>query len=1488
MAGKINYRFVALLSTLIVVCTLGVVGLWYLVVQTDPSDAIVRGDTAFEEQKYSLAAVQYSKALSKRKDDISVILRYAKAVAAMPVADMRGARDSVQQLQSAYQRVLELSPGHPEALEGLMQLYIEIGRDLGDFDAWNQMVRATGAALKAKPDLLVARQYRGIAQVNRMESLNLSDDELNETREDLETALEAQPANTEISAHLVQWYLGQARRIERSGTRPDVVEQYRARALEVSNAMIEHGQNDPQRMLYHLRTLGVLQQAQEQPLFEKLTARLHTTPEPVNVVLAAAERLSHEGLRPSRTTMDHPGVRRAEELLRAAIAAHPKDYRLHCALGRTLTMRNQREEAKQLLKTVTDAPLTAPGLRLLANAELQRRALTQYADLLLTQAQEQPTARDEILREIQGIIRQIESVYGRIPQLSLLEGKMDMVRGEWGEALVKLDQASAAYKDLNPEALLFSATARIKLGEFGAAVARLERLLEVRPDYLTARHELMRLHLQLAQFDQAKRQIDAVLRMDPQDFEARRCQAMMLARLGQTDLAIAALEQLDPEKHPSVASALAQLYVNTGQPERANKVLAAAFEHEPSNPQVLAQLLSVTSDPTQAQEQVEAARAANMSDDILQLLEDKAKGRVDDNRVAAIEILYRQEPDPFKRQVKLHELYTALAMREKAAAALAEAAKINPDHPHVIEAQFTDAVAQKNFDAAGRLAQRGKVVNADLAQGNFLLGRLQLARGETRAAVESFTRALALRDIYSEGWKLLGDAQLALGDSTAAANAYQRAVDQNPANFNAIRGLVVVLTTQKRHDVALATLRQAVKLGSEDPAMVNLYLTYEQEHGDPRRALAIRQHIAQLRPGDANNQRAMAVLLARLNETQQATQIVNQLVNDEGDTAQNIYTAATVRAIGGDVAGAQRMLIEYVTGLGDNAREEHYTLLGRFLLRTNAHEQGFAAYRQAVEREDRGQQRASRELADLLFSMERDVQAAELYERILKDAPADQRVAYRYAEALLRLKQPEKAMAVLDQIAKSTGATVEAHLLTALAARQQNDFARSMAAIDSALALQPDRAIIYFERAQVRAMKQADDPAILADLRKAIELAPDDTNLIAARRQLLGILLESNDREQALREMQALLQRVPQDAALRVQLAEMYLANQQLLQLRALLEESEQLFPHEALWPRMQGRLAAMEQRPALAAQKYARAMGIAPTVETLTDLSEQLIAANEPNEALNHLRQHEEMTRQDARLQALRGRAMFAAGFTPQALAVFSHAISLCASVHQTYQVSSQIIAALGAEQGLAQLEAMAQGPQRVWLQMAIAQHQISQEHLDEAISRLLPLEASLTMPAERVEYYRLLGLALNQNHDYAGARRIFEEILKLDSDNLVALNNLAYLLAENFGEAQAALPLATRAAALAPQNAQVLDTLGWVQFHAGLKDQALTTLTQSVQRKAMAINCYHLAQVHYDRGNGSRGDELLDMARRLAETAQDKATLKLINKQSPGSTLY
>ena len=77
---------------------------------------------------------------------------------------------------------------------------------------------------------------------------------------------------------------------------------------------------------------------------------------------------------------------------------------------------------------------------------------------------------------------------------------------------------------------------------------------------------------------------------------------------------------------------------------------------------------------------------------------------------------------------------------------------------------------------------------------------------------------------------------------------------------------------------ALEAYRRAYRYAPGDVELTNDYLDYEQEYGNSRLVLQIRQELAERRPADLRNRRELAIMLAERERYDEARQVVEALV----------------------------------------------------------------------------------------------------------------------------------------------------------------------------------------------------------------------------------------------------------------------------------------------------------------------------------------------------------------------------------------------------------------------------------------------------------------------------------------------------------------------------------------------------------------------------------------------------------------------------------
>jgi len=124
----------------------------------------------------------------------------------------------------------------------------------------------------------------------------------------------------------------------------------------------------------------------------------------------------------------------------------------------------------------------------------------------------------------------------------------------------------------------------------------------------------------------------------------------------------------------------------------------------------------------------------------------------------------------------------------------------------------------------------------------------------------------------------------------------------------------------------------------------------------------------------------------------------------------------------------------------------------------------------------------------------------------------------------------------------------------------------------------------------------------------------------------------------------------------------------------------------------------------------------------------------------------------------------------------------------------------------------------------------------------------------------------------NYDKAKILYEDVLKLNPSMPAALNDLAYLLSEKLNQVEQALPYATKARGLAPNDPGVEDTLGWIFYRRGEYARALPLLSESAEKMPKQAEVqYHLAMLHYTTGDEAAARTGFDRVTELDKALAD-----------------
>src|SRR5260370_30385409 len=144
--------------------------------------------------------------------------------------------------------------------------------------------------------------------------------------------------------------------------------------------------------------------------------------------------------------------------------------------------------------------------------------------------------------------------------------------------------------------------------------------------------------------------------------------------------------------------------------------------------------------------------------------------------------------------------------------------------------------------------------------------------------------------------------------------------------------------------------------------------------------------------------------------------------------------------------------------------------------------------------------------------------------------------------------------------------------------------------------------------------------------------------------------------------------------------------------------------------------------------------------------------------------------------------------------------------------------------------------------------------------------VENNKTVPAPALMQLAMLN---EQLKNFAAARDAYEKLLTVAPNSPLALNNLAVLYSERFGELDKAYDLAKKANEAAPNEPHLADTLGWILFKKGDYGNALRLLQESAGKlpDQPAIQ-FHLGMAHYMLGEEEPARVALQKA---ADTSAD-----------------
>ncbi|HEY1493607.1 MAG TPA: tetratricopeptide repeat protein, partial [Candidatus Solibacter sp.] len=158
---------------------------------------------------------------------------------------------------------------------------------------------------------------------------------------------------------------------------------------------------------------------------------------------------------------------------------------------------------------------------------------------------------------------------------------------------------------------------------------------------------------------------------------------------------------------------------------------------------------------------------------------------------------------------------------------------------------------------------------------------------------------------------------------------------------------------------------------------------------------------------------------------------------------------------------------------------------------------------------------------------------------------------------------------------------------------------------------------------------------------------------------------------------------------------------------------------------------------------------------------------------------------------------------------------------------------------------------------------------------------KARETLP-DNVIVLSTLALVLDAAGRRPEAQQVYEATLRINPNDGVSLNNVAFLMAETGGNLDEALTRAQRAKQLLPNLFEISDTLGWIYLRKNLAANAIDIFKDLVNKQPNhSTYRYHLGMAYMQQGDKSRALEQLKEALKYNPQKEEKEKIQqLITK--------
>jgi tetratricopeptide (TPR) repeat protein len=1013
-------------------------------------------------------------------------------------------------------------------------------------------------------------------------------------------------------------------------------------------------------------------------------------------------------------------------------------------------------------------------------------------------------------------------------QKALARGEQHLKDGKLNEAIIEFRTALQVDQNFLP-AVQGLGRAYVAKSWYGDASREFSHAQKLSPESLSIAADYGRVLVQVGAWKDAEAQAAVILGKEPQSRDGLYIRAATLLGQGQPQEAIALLESMPAgETPPDLGRTAATALFRLGKVSEAEQLFRATLAKNPQDALSLAGLGAIQlsqNQPAEALKLYEQAKAIQPDNPRVRQGLAVARARLGQLPEAIKEL---EGIDPRAWSAETVTTLSAYYLRaNRPADAVRLLAPVVERSPKFAEARYLLGLAYlAGNDPAPAIVQLQELQRQ--APDNPL-ARFRLAVAYTRAgrARDALTQldSLGSTVVKTAEYQLeRGRALLLLGrldEALAAASATQRMAPQSPHPY------LLLGQIQTRRRDAKAAREMFTKAAELDATYVPARLALGQlalAEKDPEAAAKEFDAAVQANPKSLPAIQAKVTALLMQKQVKEAIQFAESAVK------------------------------------GNEQDPAFHALLGGLYLADNQHDKASASFRRSLELDPKSVG-ARLGLARSAVIQKRDEEAIGHLQAALKDRPDTPTVVLLLTSLYEKVGQYDQAISVLETALKASPRQPTLGLQLGELYLRKGRYDDAIALMSDLLSQYPDFPEARLIRGQAYLTQGKNDAALqeLLAVVKAHPKVPAAHYYLARTYAVLGRVAEAKasyqealrlnpQLEQAKNELATVSGQAPDDA-------------KQIEQMKAVLtSDPKNVAVREALT-----RVLFRKGQVTEAQAELKKLLDVAPAHAEGNYLMAQILGRQgSADEAANHLRATLRANPSHVGAHALLGRYLEQKGQPEQALAEYEAAMRVNPNLRDVklqvgilYARTGRLADAHRIARELEQSEPKSPAPPVLKGVVLLAQNN-PQGAVDA-------FNAALKMKPDLLDAHRGLGQAYQQLGQVDRAAESYRRALALNDKDVASLNNLAWILAEVRKKPDEALPLATKADQLAPGTAEVLDTLGWIQYRRGAYPEAEKSLARAVEKAPNnGVLRYHLGMTYARLG---RKADAVSTLRRAAQ---------------------